>query len=161
MSNRTSTVISIVYYLGVIVWLSLLTHRINILSKPPDIEWELKLNDSEFMKDWKADTNTFITACEYYGIKYPRIVTAQAILESNNFKSELFKKYNNPLGLYNSKKKDYFKFKHWTDAIVAYQTMIEYRYKGGNYYSFLDSIGYAEDPNYIRKVKAIEKIIPP
>lgn len=161
MSNKTSIVISIVYYLGVIVWLSLLTHRVNTLSEPPDIKWELRLNDSEFMKDWDANPNTFITACEYYGIRYPRIVTAQAVLESGNFKSRLFKEYNNPLGLYNSRKKDYFKFKHWTDAIVAYQSMIEYKYKGGDYYKFLDRIGYAKDREYIKKVKALEKIIPP
>lgn len=161
MRNKLSIFISVAYYLGVLIWLSVLTCKVSDLNKPPDIEFELKLNDSEFMKDWDANPNTFLTACEYYGIKYPRICTAQAILESNNFKSELFKKYNNPLGLYNSRKKDYFKFKHWTDAIIAYQNMIEYRYKGGDYYKFLDRIGYAEDNEYINKVKAIEKIIPP
>ena len=34
---------------------------------------------------------------------------------------------------------------------------IQYRYKGGNYLKFLDKIGYAEDPHYIRKVKKIAK----
>ena len=39
--------------------------------------------------------------------------------------------------------------------------MIEYKYKGGDYYEFLDRIGYAEDKEYIKKVKAVERIIPP
>jgi hypothetical protein len=34
--------------------------------------------------------------------------------------------------------------------------MIQYRYKGGDYYEFLRRIPYAEDPNYIYKVKKIE-----
>lgn len=144
-------------------WLSVLTVAVAIESRkvPPDIEFELKLNDSEFMKSWSADTNTMLAACEYYGVKYPRIVTAQAILESDNFNSELFRKYNNPFGLYNSKKKDYFKFKHWTDAVVAYISMVEYKYKGGDYYRFLKRLPYAEDSRYIDKVKAIESNLPP
>jgi len=144
-------------------WLSALTVAVAIESRkaPPDIEFELKLNDSEFMKSWSANTNTMLAACEYYGVKYPRIVTAQAILESNNFNSELFRKYNNPFGLYNSKKKDYFKFKHWTDAVVAYISMVEYKYKGGDYYRFLKRLPYAEDSRYIDKVKAIESNLPP
>lgn len=144
-------------------WMVALTGYTIIESRkaPPDVEFELRLNDREIMKDLEANVTNMLVVCEYYDVKHPRIVTAQAILESGNFESELFKEYNNPFGLYNSRKKDYYKFNHWTDAILAYQTMIEYKYKGGNYYSFLDSIGYAEDPNYIRKVKAIEKIIPP
>lgn len=144
-------------------WLSALTVAVAIESRKalPDIEFELKLNDSEFMKSWSADTNTMLAACEYYGVKYPRIVTAQAILESDNFNSELFRKYNNPFGLYNSKKKDYFKFKHWTDAVVAYISMVEYKYKGGDYYRFLKRLPYAEDSRYIDKVKAIESNLPP
>lgn len=130
------------------------------ISKEP-VEMELMLKHSDFLKEWDANSTTMLAACEYYGIKYPKIVAAQAILESGNFKSEIFKKYNNPFGLYNSATNDYYKFNHWTDAILAYQTMIEYKYEGGNYYSFLDSIGYAADQDYIRKVKAIEKIIPP
>ncbi len=36
--------------------------------------------------------------------------------------------------------------------------MIEYKLKDGeNYYDFLKRIGYAEDPDYIAKVKRIEK----
>ena len=34
--------------------------------------------------------------------------------------------------------------------------MIQYRYKGGDYYEFLRRVPYAEDPNYINKVKRIE-----
>ena len=147
-----------------LVWLVALTIAIHrVREKPPEVQEVIIVHEKydDFFKDQEATGASMLVACEYYGVKYPSIVTAQAILESGNFKSEIFKKYNNPFGLYNSKAKDYYKFNHWTEAIIAYQTMIEYKYEGGDYYSFLDSIGYATDQDYIRKVKAIEKIIPP
>lgn len=152
----------LITYFIIFFWLAALTVAVKNKEAPlPDKDLELRHEYSNFMEDWEANPTSMLIACEYYGIKYPKIVTAQAILESGNFKSEIFKKYNNPFGLYNSKAKDYYKFNHWTEAIIAYQTMIEYKYEGGDYYSFLDSIGYATDQDYIRKVKAIEKIIPP
>lgn len=147
-----------------LVWLVALTIAIHrVREKPPEVQEVIIVHEKydDFFKDQEATGTSMLVACEYYGVKYPSIVTAQAILESGNFKSEIFKKHNNPFGLYNSKAKDYYKFNHWTEAIIAYQTMIEYKYEGGDYYSFLDSIGYATDQDYIRKVKAIEKIIPP
>lgn len=153
-------IIQLIFYCYVILWTIIMTvvyvKKSNNIP-PNNIEFELKLNDSEFMKDWDADASTMLNACEYYGVKYPRIVTAQAILESNNFKSSLFKRYNNPFGLYDSKNKDYYKFNHWTDAIVAYISMVEYKYKGGDYYEFLKRLPYAEDEKYIQKVKAVER----
>lgn len=35
--------------------------------------------------------------------------------------------------------------------------MIQYRYKGGDYYEWLQKIGYAKDPSYISKIKEIVK----
>ena len=153
----------LVIYSVIFFWLIALTIAVRNEEAPPDIKEVIIVHEKydDFFKDQEATDTSMLVACEYYGVKYPSIVTAQAILESGNFKSDIFKKYNNPFGLYNSATKDYYKFNHWTDAILAYQTMIEYKYEGGDYYSFLDSIGYAADQDYIRKVKAIEKIIPP
>lgn len=148
----------------IVLWLVVLTIAIlRIGDRPSDIQEVTIVHEKydNFFEEKEANVVTMLTVCEYFGIKHPHIVTAQAILESGNFKSKVFKEYNNPFGLYNSKKKDYFKFKHWTDAVLAYQTMIEYKYKGGDYYQFLDAMGYAEDPDYIRKVKAIESNLPP
>lgn len=93
----------------------------------------------------------------HYEVKHPRAVLAQAKLESGNFKSSLFKRHNNFLGLYNSRRREYFKFNHWVECILAYKNMVEYKLKEGeDYYQFLDRIGYASDPNYISKVKRIE-----
>lgn len=144
-------------------WMVILTGYTALESgkAPPDAEFELKLNDREIMKDLEANVTNMLAVCEYYGVKHPRVVTAQAILESGNFESKLFKEYNNPFGLYNSKEKDYFKFKHWTDAIAAYISMVEYRYVGGDYYRFLEELPYAQDNRYIDKVRIIESNLPP
>ena len=153
----------LIIYSIIFLWLIALTVAVRNKDAPPDIKEVIIVHEKydDFFKDREATGVNMLIACEYYGVKYPSIVTAQAILESGNFKSGVFKKYNNPFGLYNSYRKDYYKFKHWSDAILAYRALIEYKYKGGNYYEFLDSIGYAADQDYIRKVKAIEKIIPP
>ena len=95
-------------------------------------------------------------ALEFFGVKHKYIVYAQAILETGHFNSNICKEYNNLFGLYNSYKKDYYRFKHWTESVEAYLKYIQYRYKPpNNYYKFLDSIGYAEDPEYTAKVKKI------
>lgn len=144
-------------------WMVILTGYTALESgkAPPDAEFELKLNDREIMKDLEANVTNMLAVCEYYGVKHPRVVTAQAILESGNFESKLFKEYNNPFGLYNSKEKDYFKFKHWTDAVAAYISMVEHRYVGGDYYRFLEELPYAQDNRYIDKVRIIESNLPP
>ena len=79
-----------------------------------------------------------IAEIEKNGIKYPKIVLAQAILETGWFKSPRTGKY--------------YEFNHWTESVKAYYTKVQYRYKGGNYLLWLKKIGYAEDPGYIRAV---------
>ena len=95
-------------------------------------------------------------ALDYYGVKHPEIVYAQAVLETGHFKSDLCLNGNNLFGLYNSRKKEYYRFDHWTESVEAYIDFIQYRHKPPNdYYKFLDNIGYAEDPHYINKLKRI------
>ena len=93
-------------------------------------------------------------ALEYYDIKYPDIVYAQAILETGNFKSKICKRKNNLFGL--RKGKRYVKYNHWVDSVIAYKNKIQNRYKEGeDYYKFLKRIKYAENPKYIIILKKI------
>lgn len=97
---------------------------------------------------------------KHYNFPSPAIITAQAILESGNFKSRLCVEHNNLFGLYNSRQKAYFKFDSWISCVFAYKDYILNKYeKGEDYYHFLNRIGYAEDPNYIEKVKKLELVI--
>ncbi len=91
------------------------------------------------------------------GIKYPKIVLAQAILETGWFKSSVCRNKHNLFGLTNPRTKTYYEFNHWTESVKAYMTKVQYRYKGGNYLLWLKKIGYAEDKGYIRAVISVLK----
>ena len=85
-------------------------------------------------------------------IKYPKIVLAQAILETGWFKSSVCRHKHNLFGLTNPRTKTYYEFNHWTESVKAYYDKVQYRYSGGNYLLWLDKIGYAEDKTYIRAI---------
>lgn len=91
------------------------------------------------------------------GIKYPKIVLAQAILETGWFKSSVCRNKHNLFGLTNPRTKTYYEFNHWAESVKAYYTKVQYRYKGGNYLLWLRDIGYAEDKGYIRAIIKVLK----
>lgn len=95
-------------------------------------------------------------ALSYYGLKHKDIVYAQAILETGHFKSKVCLNYNNLFGLYDTKNKDYYKFNHWTESVVAYKKWVQKKYQPpDNYYAFLEEINYASDKEYISTLKSI------
>ena len=95
-------------------------------------------------------------ALAYYGIKCPNIVYAQAVLETGHFKSDVCQSKNNLFGLYDSNNKKYYEFDHWSESVLAYKNYIQSKYKSdSSYYKFLQSINYAEDPTYVKKVKRL------
>lgn len=84
-------------------------------------------------------------------IPHSNIVLAQAKLETGNFKSDLVKSHQNIFGLKIGNK--YRKYAHWTKCVEDYNNRISKRYTGGDYYAFLNRIGYAENPNYTKLLK--------
>ncbi len=93
------------------------------------------------------------------GIRHPKIVLAQAILETGWFTSPVCRNKHNLFGLTNPRTGKYFEFGHWTESVLAYYTKVQYRYKGDNYLLWLRNIGYAEDPNYIRAVVRVLRML--
>ena len=88
------------------------------------------------------------------GIPHPTIVLAQARLESGNFTSRLCKVNNNIFGIRHGK--HYAKYNRWQDCVTDYKKRISSRYKGGDYYTFLINIRYAQSgPKYIVALKKI------
>lgn len=90
------------------------------------------------------------------GIHHANIVLAQAKLETGNFTSNVCLFYNNLFGL---RKPDgsYYKFDKWQHSVKAYKDWIQSKYVPPNdYYDFLEDIGYAEDKDYINKLKEFE-----
>lgn len=126
--------------------------KVNI---PPMKEYS-EVQDASFLHGELNDSTLYL-ALEYYNIKHPRIVLAQAKLETGNYTSKHCINGNNLFGLYNSRKKEYFSFEHWHHSVKAYKDMIEYKHRDDeDYYEFLVRISYASDSNYISKVKQIE-----
>ena len=93
------------------------------------------------------------------GIRHPKIVLAQAILETGWFRSKVCRNRNNLFGLTNPRTGKYYEFGHWTESVRAYYTKVHYRYRKGNYLLWLKDIGYAEDSNYIRSVIGVLRML--
>jgi flagellum-specific peptidoglycan hydrolase FlgJ len=85
------------------------------------------------------------------GLPCPKIVLAQARLETGNFTSKLCKQKHNLFGI--KHKGRYASYRTWRESISDYKKCISSRYKEGSYYSFLKSIGYAKDSKYLYKLK--------
>ena len=122
--------------------------------KPP----EVKVDSFEYRQDFhsKSPEDGLMEALIYYEVQHPQIVYAQAVLETGHFKSDLCLNDNNLFGLYNSNKGKYHSFNHWVESVISYKDFIQYKYKPSeDYYEFLQRIGYAEDADYISKLKKV------
>lgn len=101
------------------------------------------------------------TATEVYNYlvkidcKHPDIVTKQAVLETGHFRSYSCRERKNLFGLWNHAKQKFYVFDTWQESCDAYLRMIQYKYKGGDYYEFLKDLGYATDPLYTDKLTKI------
>jgi uncharacterized FlgJ-related protein len=102
---------------------------------------------------------------EHCGIANPEIVYKQAILETGNFKSRLFKEDNNLFGMKYPRNRPTTAigvndngsaiYYSWEHSILDYMIWQNKYYKSGDYYKFLKRV-YAEDSVYVRKLKAVK-----
>ena len=93
-----------------------------------------------------------------HDIPHPEIVLAQAKLETGNYKSKLCKKHNNLFGL--RKGNSYRKYSNYEECVKDYKRLISKRLRPSeNYYAFLVRIKYAEDEQYIKKLKSAVQIL--
>ncbi len=95
-----------------------------------------------------------------YDVKFRNIVLAQALLETGNFTSSLCLQYHNLFGLRHHSDGSYYEFSTWQESVKAYRDDVQYKYIDGDYYRFLDRIGYAEDRRYTSKVRCIAEKLP-
>ena len=146
------------YLLIVVIWGTSVWLGYKYYESPNYEEEEVpvRLEQPEFFLADKPNKELVKEACEYFGLKHSDIVVAQSILETGNYNSVNCTKNHNLFGLYNSRRGQYYKFDKWWKSVIAYRDMIQYRLKENeDYYKFLNRIGYAEDPEYISKVKEI------
>ncbi len=89
------------------------------------------------------------------GVQHADIVLRQAIQETGWFKCEHCSlNKNNIFGFYYKKK--YIAYDNWKECVKYYKRWQDRHYKGGDYYAFLKKVGFATDPNYVKRLKAIK-----
>lgn len=100
-------------------------------------------------------------------LKFPHIVYAQAVLETGNFQSKIFKANNNLFGMKEAKVRattnlgtemGHAVYAHWRESVVDYALyqcafLSSIRTEEG-YYQYLKE-NYAENPNYVDKLKQL------
>jgi flagellum-specific peptidoglycan hydrolase FlgJ len=101
------------------------------------------------------DTLQVKALLEAYGVKHVDIVVRQSVVETGWYKCTNCSLDNNNLFGFISSKGGYMKFDTWQDSVKEYAVWQKRFYKGGDYHVFLKRIGYAEDPNYINKLKTV------
>ena len=111
------------------------------------------INKKTALDTTKPTDKAVLSELKRQNVSHPHIVLAQAKLESNMGKSDVFKRTNNLFGL--RKGNNYHHFSHWKQSITYYKNHVQSRYRGGDYYNFLADIGYAEDKEYVNKLKEI------
>jgi len=102
-------------------------------------------------------------------INKPYIVLAQTKIETGNFTSAIFKQNHNLFGMKKARirpttslgiKRGHAYYDKWESSVEdygyyqAYQGLAKVN-SDEEYYNLLAQLGYAEDPNYILKVKAL------
>lgn len=146
----------IIFFLGMLVGMAFLWHYYTVtelLNEQKESEEICVKWRTEHFKLSKDNLYNELIAQE---IDYPKIVLAQAILETGHFTSYSCKERNNLFGL---RRKDgsYMTFDHWTNSVYAYKKYIQkYKEIPNDYYKFLNDLGYAEDSIYVIRVKQIE-----
>lgn len=149
----------IIFFSGMLLGMTFLWHYYTVtelLSEQKESEEICVKWRAEHFKLSKDNLYNELIAQE---IDYPKIVLAQAILETGHFTSYSCKERNNLFGL---RRKDgsYMTFDHWTNSVHAYKKYIQkYKETPHDYYKFLDDLGYAEDSIYVVRVKQIENEI--
>ena len=117
----------------------------------------------------RFDRVAMINYLKDLNIKFPHIVYAQAVLESTDFSSKIFKQNNNCFGMKvatarqttnKGEQFDHAMFDTWKDCIIDY-ALYQARYlpnikTEAQYYEFLQQ-SYAEDTGYVNKLKTIIK----
>lgn len=151
-------VIVLIFWSTILVLLIQIKNTISQHTKTPIIELADTIINKQPKFFIQQPSEGIEEALSYYGLKHKDIVLAQAILETGHFTSRICLEYNNLFGLYDSKNKDYYKFNHWSESVVAYKEWIQKKYQPPNdYYVFLKKINYAEKEDYTRLLKKIVK----
>lgn len=146
-----------------------LLFTINCFAPPHDIKYIKKQLLIEHLKESRFSFDNLVLYLHLLEVKETEILIKQAVLETGWFRSKSFTDYNNLFGMKYTKGRPntiagkglgHASFEHWTDSVDDYLLWRQYKENKGydttHYYQFLTTVGYATDPNYIKKLKALD-----
>ena len=142
-------------YIGIIglgAFLCILSYTIGTKEKP--FQPEKVFIDTCFCNRDSLTIENVLYEIERQGITHPEIVLKQVCLETGFLTSRVCREENNLFGFMD--KNGYFCFKTWQESVAYYKNWQDRKYKGGDYYNFLDNLPYAEDGTYTNKLKQIK-----
>lgn len=138
-------------------------------SNTSEINEELNLQDTIIITDSiEFSREQLKKYIKHLNLKHPDIVYAQAVLETGNFSSQLFKNNNNLFGFKEPKVRNntsrgsangYAYYLNWKQSVIdyaLYQSSYLRKLNKQQYFNYLDK-NYAKDPNYSIKLKQIIK----
>lgn len=119
-------------------------------------------------KDQPISDSAFVEASKMIGLQNIDLLLKQAKLESNNFKSKLFKNGNNMFGMRKPAQREtfakkeklmgYATFDSWIHSLLDYKLWYDINPKRNSetYFEFLKRRNFAQDLNYIKKIKNVK-----
>lgn len=134
--------------------------------KYADLEKDDKSKTAVIVDLSKFSPKNLRYALKLYKIKNADIVYRQAILETGNFTSSIFKENNNLFGMKHpvirettskGRNRGHAKYSTWLDSVkdmAHFQDFYQYRLQTQTYYDFLDQV-YATDNLYTQKLKQL------
>ncbi len=136
-----------------------------IIRLTPQEKEIILLNVSDTTSQFSKDK--MVTLIKELNIKYPHIVYAQSLIETGHFNSKIFKENNNLFGMRQARTRvttaqgtqyNHAYYDSWRESVYDY-AFYQCRYLPSikNDEEYLDylSRSYAEDPNYISKIKSL------
>ncbi len=141
------TIIGLFALLFIIFICSLFLNRQKECTKPNKYYVEAQNTDSLSLKNIYEELL-------YLKIEHPDVVLQQIYLETGNLTSYNCLYRHNLTGFRRNDR--YCNYESWKASIFHYKRWQFRKYNGENYYTFLKNIGYAEDFDYICKLKGIK-----
>jgi hypothetical protein len=147
---------------------SYLYGRIDQIKNLSDLEKEILIIDINNRNDFNQDK--LVIMLKDLNVRFPHIVVAQSRLETGGYKSRIFKENNNLFGMKQATVRvntasgtqhNHAYYDTWRESVYDY-AFYQTRYLSGakteSEYLYVLGQSYAEDPNYVIKLKnEIEK----
>ncbi len=138
-----------------------------IIRLTPQEKEIILLNVSDTTGEFSTDKMAYLM--KELNIKYPHIVYAQSLIETGHFDSKIFKENNNLFGMKQARTRvttaqgtqyNHAYYDNWRESVYDY-AFYQCRYLSGlkNEEEYLAYLGrsYAEDPNYVSKIRRLVK----